>query len=81
MTDQRAIQLQQLANIVIDAYLNREKQYIPKFRPGVKAVMFPNRPRGSADHPGLRTNFWYDRSDYEPTVTARAQETNRSSKK
>ena len=29
--EQRAIQLQQLANVVIDAYLNRDAQFVPDF--------------------------------------------------
>jgi len=63
--DQRAIQLQQLANIVIDAYLNRDQQFAPKFDPGITAIMYASRPEGPDDHPDLRTDIWYERSDYE----------------
>lgn len=64
--DQRAIQLQQLANIVIDAYLNRDRRFVPKFEPGTQAVMYPSRPKGDLDHPDLQVGFWYELADYEP---------------
>lgn len=63
--DQRAIQLQQIANIVIDAYLNRDMQFTPNFDPGTQAVVYLSRPESSQDHPELRTNVWYEKSDYE----------------
>jgi hypothetical protein len=63
MTDQRAIQLQQLANIVIDAYLNRGRQFKPEFGEYI-GVMHVSRPKGDQDHPDLRTSVWYERSDY-----------------
>ncbi len=66
MTDQRAIQLQQLANIVIDAYLNREKRFSPDFKSGVKAIMYMNRPDGDQNHPDLQLGYWYERTDSDP---------------
>lgn len=65
MTDQRAIQLQQLANIVIDAYLSRDKRFKPDFGTG-NAVLFLNRPSADKDHPDLQVGHWYERSDFEP---------------
>jgi hypothetical protein len=79
--EERGLQLQQLANIVIDAYLNRGQQFTPNFQTGVEAVIFLSRPKGNQDHPGLRTDVWYERSDYEPTVTQLEEETKRRSKK
>jgi|GEM_PF-3149009 len=73
MDDERAVQLRQLANIVIDAYLTRDEQFTPKFGDDKEAVMYLTRPEDSADHPRLRTNVWYDRSDYEETVTSGEQ--------
>jgi len=63
--DQRAVQLRQLANIVIDAYMNRDKQFVPDFGDGI-GIMYLTRPEGDQDHPDLRTNILYERSDYEP---------------
>jgi hypothetical protein len=63
--DQRAIQLKQLANIVIDAYLNRDKQFIPSFGE-YNGIMYLTRPEGDKDHSKLELNFFYDRADYEP---------------
>ena len=66
MTDnQRTIQLQQLANIVIDAYLNRDKRFVPDFE-NYAGIMYLARPEGIKDHPKLELNYFYDRSDYEP---------------
>jgi hypothetical protein len=62
--DQKNIALHQLANIVIDAYLDRDKQFVPEFAPGVQAKVYLRR--REEDHPDLRTNVWYRRSDYEP---------------
>jgi hypothetical protein len=65
MTDQRAIQLQQLANIVIDAYLNRDTRFKPEFG-SYKARLFLRRPSADKDHPDLQLGYWYDRRDFEP---------------
>ncbi len=65
MNDQRAIHLQQLANLVIDAYLNREKRFKPDFRDG-QGVMYLCRPEGDNDHPDLQVGFMYRKADYEP---------------
>ncbi len=64
--DQKKLALQQLANIVIDAYLDRDKQFIPEFGLGVLGRMFLTKTE--EDHPDLRTNVWYRRSDYEPVA-------------
>lgn len=64
-SDQRAIQLQQLANIVIDAYLNRNKRYKPDFGDGA-GVIYLCRPNGDEDHPDLQVGHWYERADFEP---------------
>jgi len=69
--DQRAIQLQQLANIIIEAYLNRDQQFTPDFEAGTQAMIYLTRPESGQDHPELRTNVWYEKSDYEPTVAPR----------
>jgi hypothetical protein len=78
--EERAIQVQQLANIVIDAYLERHKQFVPDFG-DYKGIMYLSRPDGDHDHPNLRTNVWYKQSDYESTVTPRDEEAKRSSEK
>jgi hypothetical protein len=78
--EERAIQLQQLANIVIDAYLDRDKQFTPDFGNYI-GIMYLSRPVGDKDHPDLRTNVWYERSDYEPTVIPHEQKTKRRPKK
>ena len=77
--EERAIRLQQLANIVIDAYLERDKQFTPEFG-NYTGVMYLTRPESSQDHEHLRTNVWYERSDYESTVTPREEKAERSSK-
>jgi len=63
--EQRAIQLQQLANIVIDAYLSRDTRFVPDFE-HYAGIMYLARPDGDKDHPKLVTNFFYERADYEP---------------
>ena len=63
--DQKSIALQQLANIVIDAYLNRDSRFVPRFEHGVVGRMFLHRPIDE-DHPDLQLGFMYRRSDYEP---------------
>jgi hypothetical protein len=78
--EERTIRLQQLANIVIDAYLERDKQFAPDFG-DYKGIMYLSRPEGDQDHPELRTNVWYEQSDYESTVTPGEEEATRSSKK
>ena len=79
--DHRVIQLQQLANIVIDAYLDRDQQFTPKFETGTQAVIYLTPPETGQHHPELRTNIWYERSDYESTVTPREEKAKRSSKR
>ena len=78
--DQKAIQLQQLANIVIDAYLDRDKQFTPDFE-GSNAIMYMSRPVGDKNHPNLKTDIWYERADYESTVTPREKKAKRSPQK
>lgn len=67
--DPKSIALKQLANAVIDAYMNRDKRFVPVFREGVKGVMYLSRPDGDQDHAQLRTNVMYQQSDYETPVT------------
>jgi hypothetical protein len=62
--DHRDIQLQQLANIVIDAYLRRGERYKPDFE-GSNAVMYLERPKGDKDHPELQLGHWYQNHDFE----------------
>lgn len=64
--DEKSIALQQLANIVIDAYLNRNSRFVPRFREGTAGQMYLRRPEGEEDHPDLQVGFMYRRSDYEP---------------
>jgi hypothetical protein len=64
--EERAIRLQQLANIVIDAYLGRENSFTPAFADGEEAVLFLCRPDADDDHPELKVNVLYRRSDYDP---------------
>jgi len=63
--EQRAIQLQQLANIVIDAYQNRDDTCVPEFADGATAIFFLSSAEAQKQHPSLKPNFWYERSDYE----------------
>ncbi len=63
--DQRAIHLQQLANIVIDAYLNRDNRVKPDFSTR-NDVIWMSRPHADKDHPGLQLGHWYHRADFEP---------------
>jgi hypothetical protein len=79
--DEKSIALQQLANVVIDAYLNRDKQFVPKCRPGGKVIMYLRRPDGDRDHPGLRTNVIYRCSDYESPVPSEQQKARPRSQK
>jgi hypothetical protein len=79
-TDPQSIALKQLANLVIDAYMNRDKQFVPVFREGTKGIMYLSRPDGTQDHPELRTNVMYERSDYEDPVITSEQKTRESSK-
>ena len=72
--DQKSTALQQLANIVIDAYLNKDQQFIPDCRPGKKGIMYLRRPQGDRDHPGLRTNIMYRCKDYESLVSSEQKE-------
>jgi hypothetical protein len=65
MSDQRAIHLQQLANIVINAYLNRHNRFKPNFGKSA-GIMYLERPKGDQDHPDLQLGFMYRKSDYEP---------------
>lgn len=65
MSDQRAIQLQQLANIVIDAYLNRNNRFRPDFGEH-STIMYLCRPEGDRDHPDLQLGYMYRKADYEP---------------
>lgn len=61
--DHRAIQLEQLANIVIDAYLRRDERFKPNFE-GSKAKLYLVRRDG--DHPDLQLGHWYQSDDFEP---------------
>jgi len=66
MSDEhRAVQLQQLANIVIDAYLNRDKRFKPDFGTGT-SVFFLHHPSGDKDHSDIQIGYWYERADFEP---------------
>lgn len=78
--DQKTIALRQLANAVIDAYLTRDQQFKPEFKSGVRAVLYLERPHEDRDHPGLRTDVWYDRADYEPMGSDSEQKTKRTAK-
>lgn len=62
--DQRAIQLQQLANIVIDAYLNRNQRPEPEFGEHITAMFFFERPKD--DKVGLQVGYWYEKTDSKP---------------
>lgn len=64
--DQKSIALQQLANIVIDAYTHRDEQFIPQFKPGTTGILYLRRPKDDKDHPKLQLNYFYSRGDYEP---------------
>ncbi len=64
MSEQREIQLQQLANIVIDAYLDRDKQFKPEFGEYM-GVMYLTRPKDKVDHPDLQVGFMYRKADYD----------------
>jgi hypothetical protein len=63
MSDQRALHLKQLANIVIDAYANRNQRFKPMFG-GAEAVLYLARPEGG--DPNMQVGYWYQRDDFEP---------------
>jgi hypothetical protein len=63
MSDQRAVHLQQLANIVIDAYLNRNRRYKPEFG-NANAVLYLSRPENG--EPNIQVGYWYERRDFDP---------------
>jgi hypothetical protein len=79
--DHRNIPLQQLANIVIDAYLNRDKQFVPNFESGTIGIIYLSQPEDDKIHPDLKTNVWYDRCDYEPDGAPDEEEPQNSRKK
>jgi hypothetical protein len=60
--EQRAIQLKQLANIVIDAYLNRHQRPKPDFPEHTTALFFFERPKGT----DLQVGYWYEKKDHDP---------------
>jgi hypothetical protein len=60
----RAIQLQQLANVVINAYIGRDERFKPEFGTTTKAVFHITRPEGG--DPKLQVGYWYERDDFEP---------------
>lgn len=64
--DDRAIQLQQLANIIIDAYLNRHQRPKPDFGEHTTATFFLERPRGANAPDGLQVGYWYEKSEDIP---------------
>lgn len=64
MSDDRAIHLQQLANIVIDAYLSRNERFKPDFK-GSNATLYLERPKSDEDHPELQLGYWYQQEDFE----------------
>jgi hypothetical protein len=61
--------------------LNRDLQFTPNFETGTQAVVYLSRPESNQDHPELRTNVWYEQSDYESMVSPREEKAKRSSKK
>lgn len=63
MHDQRALHLKQLANIVIDAYANRNRRYQPVFG-AANAVLYLSRPDDG--DPNIQVGYWYERGDFEP---------------
>ena len=65
LPDQRTIQLQQIANCVIDAYLNRHQRFKPDFAEAT-AVVYLERPEGDSDPTDLQVGHWYEKADYEP---------------
>lgn len=79
--EEKTTALRQLANAVIDAYLNRDQQFTPTFRPGATGVLYLVRPKPEFDHPELRTGVMYYRADYEPAEKTREKKTKRTAKK
>jgi hypothetical protein len=63
--DEKEIRLQQLANIVINAYLSRESRFVPDFQSGTDSVIYLCPPDSSSDDPKPELNFWYERGDYD----------------
>jgi hypothetical protein len=63
--DQKSLALQQLANIVIDAYMHREEQFVPQFSPKARAICYLERPQGEQGHSKLQLDYVYEREDYE----------------
>jgi hypothetical protein len=63
--EERAIRLQQLANIVIDAYLGQEQRFRPSFGEFI-GVMYMERPKGDDVPADLQVGYWYEKADFEP---------------
>jgi hypothetical protein len=79
--EDRTAQLRQMANIVIDAYLCREQQFIPAYEHGVQALVYLNPPVSEEGQPSPKPGVWYEKSDYEPAVTAIEEKKERRPKK
>ena len=65
LPNQRTIQLQQIANCVIDAYLNRNQRYAPEFGEHTEAILYLERPNGSNAPEDLVAGHWYEKADFE----------------
>jgi hypothetical protein len=66
LPDQRAIRLQQIANCVIDAYLNRHQRFKPDFGEATVGIVYLERPEGDNGPANLQVGHWYEKADYEP---------------
>jgi hypothetical protein len=71
LDDPQEDELHQVANLVIDAYLSRNDNFVPTFDADAEAVMYlahGDAEEGSQSDVKRKTpklNFWYQRSDYE----------------
>jgi hypothetical protein len=63
--DQKDIQLRQLANVAINAYLSREARFVPTFDRDADSVMYLSPPDSCGDDPRPELGFWYERTDYD----------------
>jgi hypothetical protein len=66
--------LKHLAELVVDAYIQRDEQFVPNFG-NAEAVMYLGQPssNGSGECPAI-LSFWYEKSDYEEVTTVEEQE-------
>ena len=58
MADQKKDELQQIANLVIDAYVRRNESFVPVFENGTEAVIYLSEPKSEDEgYPSMARNL------------------------